>query len=163
MLESCRLTLSPFACCMPTVSPAAEDDVNEGVDDDQEEDEKTNAAAVLEEMEEAKEVYLNERDGVLPQDGEDMTQEQWEVLAAQHLYTCKDLNPDPREKSRRLQLFLELRSSDAAYKQHREAARKLVSDSDLTGELTAALEGGDLEQWFRILVRKDQYQSLGCQ
>ena len=106
---------------------------------------------------------LNERDGVLPQDGEDMTQEQWEVLAAQHLYTCKDLNPDPREKSRRLQLFLELRSSDAAYKQHREAARKLVSDSDLTGELTAALEGGDLEQWFRILVRKDQYQSLGCQ
>ena len=109
-------------------------------------------------------VYTDEARGELPPAGEARTAKQWETLAISHLFSHVDLEPDDEELSRRTSLLLAVRAEDRGLNERfKDAARRLVSQSDLTNNLIDALDYGSLDDWYKCLVRRDHWQAFGCQ
>ena len=76
-----------------------------------------------------------------------------------------DRDPSEGEKKRR-QFVVELTKlgdRGTGTEAIKRSARRLVSNSDLTGDLLDALDRHSLEEWYRRLSRKDHYLSSHCQ
>jgi hypothetical protein len=90
----------------------------------------------------------------------------WEQIAQLKLATEPDMTPNRKEIGRRKTILLALRAQDRDHDEATKvAARRLVSQSDLTGELLEMLNHSQrgLDAWYQVLVRKDMWGAFNCQ